>query len=379
MLNTINSKIMAFRPCFSREAAFGWFAIVVFSFMVRDDGLGVSSIIRDLMLPASHYLSLIHFFHADSWSLDCIRRRWCELVAGNENLMKCNGRAVLIGDGVKQPKEGLRMPGVIRLVQESGTVSKLEYIFGHMFGAVGVVLQGEGFKKFCLPLYITIQQGLWFMHLWNGMDKEPPGSHVEQVIDCAGKASAVIGKCYLVLDRYFLTVKALLRRELYKTQNGHLLLEFVTRAKSNCRAYEQPDTEAGKRGRKPKKGAAVRLSDLFKTERFQHATVLMYGRMEDVEYCHRVLLWGKGLYMPLLFVLVKWNGQMAIYVSTDLELDPIKVIELYAVRFSIEETFRELKQRLFGFAYHFWCKSLPKLNRFAKAGDISNMHEVNSY
>jgi IS4 transposase len=70
---------------------------------------------------------------------------------------------------------------------------------------------------------------------------------------------------------------------------------------------------------------------------------------------------------------------MAIYVSTDLELDPIKVIELYAVRFSIEETFRELKQRLFGFAYHFWCKSLPKLNRFAKAGDISNMHEVNSY
>ena len=184
MLNTINSKIMAFRPCFSREAAFGWFVIVVFSFMVRDDGLGVSSIVRDLMLPASHYLSLIHFFHADSWSLDCIRRRWCELVAGNENLMKCNGRAVLIGDGVKQSKEGLRMPGVVRLVQESGTVSKLEYIFGHMFGAVGVVLQGEGFKKFCLPLYITIQQGLWFMHLWNGMDKEPPGSHVEQVIDC---------------------------------------------------------------------------------------------------------------------------------------------------------------------------------------------------
>ena len=45
----------------------------------------------------------------------------------------------------------------------------------------------------------------------------------------------------------------------------------------------------------------------------------MYGRMEEVEYCHRVLLWDKGLYMPLLFVLVKWNGRTAIYVSTDLE------------------------------------------------------------
>ena len=376
MMDTIDSILLAFRPCFTREAAFSWFLIVVFSFMLRTDSLGVSSVIRDLLLPASCYLPLLHFFRANSWSLDVIREKWCEIVANRANLMRCNGKAILVGDGVKQSKEGLRMPGVTKLAQESGTVSKPDYIFGHMFGSVGVILQGEGLKKFCLPLFITIQQGLWFLHLWNGMDKEPPGSHVEQVIDCAGRAARVIGTSYLVLDRYFTTVKALLRLERFKDEHGSLLLRIVTRAKSNFVAYEQPVVVEGKRGRKPRKGAAVHLKDLFDTELFQRGQAMMYGRMEEVEYCHKILLWGKNIYQPLLFVLVKWKGQTAIYVCTDLELDPIKVIELYAVRFSIEETFREFKQRLFGFAYHFWCKHLPKLNRFAKTGEPSSLQKV---
>ena len=51
-----------------------------------------------------------------------------------------NGRAVLVGDGVKVSKEARYMPGVKKMVQESEDSSKGEFIFGHMFGALGVLL-----------------------------------------------------------------------------------------------------------------------------------------------------------------------------------------------------------------------------------------------
>jgi len=39
---------------------------------------------------------------------------------------------------------------------------------------------------------------------------------------------------------------------------------------------------------------------------------------------------------------------------------------LYSYRFGIESCFRELKQQLGGFGYHFWTRAMPKLNHFKK-------------
>ncbi|WP_238403771.1 hypothetical protein [Paenibacillus paridis] len=72
------------------------------------------------------------------------------------SLLYINETAVLIGDGMKQTKEARRMPGVKKLHQESENFSKAEYIFGHLFGAVGI-LMGTPQKWFCLPLFINLQ------------------------------------------------------------------------------------------------------------------------------------------------------------------------------------------------------------------------------
>ncbi len=58
---------------------------------------------------------------------------------------------ILIGDGVKQSKEAPKMPGVKRLHQGSENSSKAEYIFGHLFSAIGVLV-GNHKKFFCIPL-----------------------------------------------------------------------------------------------------------------------------------------------------------------------------------------------------------------------------------
>lgn len=50
------------------------------------------------------------------------------------------GMVVLVGDGMKQAKEARRMPGVKKLHQESENSSKADYIFGHLFGAVGILM-----------------------------------------------------------------------------------------------------------------------------------------------------------------------------------------------------------------------------------------------
>jgi hypothetical protein len=144
-------------------------------------------------------------------------------------------------------------------------------------------------------------------------------------------------------------------------------------------AYEKPTRNPG-RGRPKKKGDAVRLKELFcsQASRFMQAKVFMYGEMTDVRYLSLDLLWGKGLYQELRFVLVEYGDTQSILASNDVALSPEQIIRLYSYRFKIENCFqrrtgkagsgREMKQVVSGFAYRFWSKSMPKLKRYAAAG-----------
>ena len=90
-----------------------------------------------------------------------------------------------------------------------------------------------------------------------------------------------------------------------------------------------------------KKGDTVCLGGLFRNEDlFKSAAVTMYGESTKVQYLYRNLLWGQKLYKKLRFVLVRYKGTQSILVSTDLKLDPVTIIALYASRFG------ELKQQI---------------------------------
>ena len=140
MWEYVNSVLMPFRVCFSRKATFYCFVIIVVGFMLRSDNAGITSIIRTLALMPVKYEGLIHFFHSSAWSLLTLKEQWIRSVKTSGTLFTENGMPILIGDGVKQSKEGKKMPGVKRLHQESENSGKAEYIFGHMFGAIGVLV-----------------------------------------------------------------------------------------------------------------------------------------------------------------------------------------------------------------------------------------------
>lgn len=319
---------------------------------------------------------MIHFFRASSWSLESIRQRWFEAVKVYSPLYHEGEFHVLIGDGVKQSKEGRRIPGVKKLYQESENSAKSQYIHGHMFGGLGV-LAVDIRNWACIPLSIRLHDGLQVARDW-AKSSVSSASHIIQMIEDAYLAAKTFGDSLLLLDRYFLSVPGLIRsKEL--NQEGPVQMEIVTKAKRSCKAFEEPEPKKpGTKGRPAKKGKTVHLMELFDTcsSEFLQTEAVLYGKKTPIRYYSRDLLWGQKLYQKLRFILVEYQGTKSILVSTSLKLEPLSVIRLYSYRFRIECTFKELKQQTGAFCYHFWSKHMPKLNYYRKQDEAEPLEKV---
>ena len=371
MLKFIENILSAFRSCFSRTRTYEWFLVIVSALLVRCDSLGVTSLIRALSLDHRLYETLLHFFRSSAYKTAELKSRWHEIVHRNAPLIRIGGRPLLLGDGCKVSKESRRMPGVKKLCQESEDSSKPQFIHGHMFGGIGAAI-GNHLNSFCLPMDLTIQDGLKETASWIGGNLSASLSHVVQMVRNGHAIAQTFSEnVYLALDRYFLTVPLLMElKELNKS--AAYRLDVITRAKANCIAYAKPEKKPEPhRGRPRKKGKSIKVMDLFESRRhdFIAATVFMYGREQKVEYLSLNLLWGIKLYQELQFVLVKYDNVTTILATTDLNLAPTLVIEAYAHRFKIECMFREIKQQIHGFSYHFWNSKIPKLNKYKKKSD----------
>ncbi len=139
MIKEISRILSGFRPCFTRTAAFNWFVIVVYGFIVRIDVCGASSFIRWLGIKPKLYTAMLSFFRASSWNLHDILQRWVQIVLQRCPLPTIDDRLLLAGDGIKISKEAKKMPAVKRLHQESDNSGKAPYIYGHHWGVIGIL------------------------------------------------------------------------------------------------------------------------------------------------------------------------------------------------------------------------------------------------
>ena len=126
------NAILLLRPAFSRLRTFMWFVTAVAGLTVRVELLGVTSIVRALNLRPSLYTKLLDHFHSSGIELDRLSALWARAVLGLfPSPVRINGRLVLVGDGIKAPKRGRKMPAVKLLHQQSESNTKPEYIMGH--------------------------------------------------------------------------------------------------------------------------------------------------------------------------------------------------------------------------------------------------------
>ncbi len=176
--------------------------------------LGVTSLVRALKLDARFYNKLVDHFHSPAVQLDRLAALWTQTVLRLfPQLLRINGRCVVVGDGIKVLKRGRKMPGVKLLHQQSESNTKPEYIMGHSSRAVSLLVQAAA-SVFAVPLAIRIHYGRGVVQ------SRPPHLARQNARSFPGVVST---RTALLLRRRRLLCRAQDRRRLARTEQppGH--------------------------------------------------------------------------------------------------------------------------------------------------------------
>ena len=327
-----------------------WFATIVAGITVRVDTLGVTSIVRALDLRPKLYHRLLAHFHSTGVKLDRLAALWTQVVLRLfSSPVRVNGRLVLVGDGIKAPKRGRKMPAVKLLHQQSESNTKPEYIMGHSMQAVGLLVHAAQ-SVFSVPLAARIHEGL----VWSNRDRRTLLDKMLGLLDIL----ALKAPFYFVADAYYAAgkmVSGLLK------QGNHL----VTRVKSNAVAYAPaPRKKACRtRGRPKTYGKKIKLKSLLANAKsMQQVASPVYGE-RNVTLRYRVcdLLWRPAGRLVRFVVVVHPTRGACILMCTDTSLSAIDIVHLYGLRFKIEHSFKQATRQIGSFAYHFWMKDMIPL------------------
>ena len=344
--------IWKLRPACSRLRSFLWFATCVAGITIRTDLLGVTSIVRALGLKEKCYDRLLDALHSRAITLEKMTQLWAKIVlCFFPGILRVNGRIVLVGDGIKIPKEGKKMPAVKFLHQQSESNTKPEYIMGHSFQAIALLVSACK-SVFAVPLASRIHEGLVFSN-------RDPRTLLDKMVGLL--SSLVISvPFYFVADAYFASRKVILG---VFAQGNHL----VTQVRRNAVAYHPAPVPEGpkKKGRPKKYGKKIKLRSLLSEKSsMQTAKSPVYGETNVTIHLRSIdLLWRPVGVLVRFVVVVHPTRGTCILMSTDLSLAPIDIVRLYGLRYKIEVGFKQAVRTIGAYAYHFWMSDMKPLRR----------------
>ena len=342
------NAILLLRPAFSRLRTFMWFVTAVAGLTVRVEL--VTSIVRAVNLRPRLYTKLLDHFHSSGVKLERLSALWAQVVLQLfPGIVRVNNRLVLVGDGIKAPKRGKKMPAVKLLHQQSESNTKPEYIMGHSMQAVGLLVHAAK-SVFSVPLAVRIHEGL----VWSNRDKRSLLDKMLGLLDIL----AIEAPFYFVADAYYAAgkmVSGLLE------QGNHL----VTRVKSNAVAYAPAPPKKGRktRGRPKIYGKKTKLTSLLADiKSMQQVPSPVYGECNvTLRYRVRDLLWRPAGRLVRFVAVIHPTRGACILMCTDTSLSAVDIIRLYGLRFKIEHSFKQATRQIGSFAYHFWMKDMIPL------------------
>jgi hypothetical protein len=354
------------REACSRSQNFLWLASTLAGISTRKDLLGVSSVIRALGFAGRFYDRILDFFHSNGTCPDRLSRQWAKVVVSRiPGIVRVNNMPVLLGDGIKIPKRGRKMPAVKLLHQVSESNTKPEYIMGHSIQVISLLVSAaESF--FAIPLSGRIHEGLVFS---NRDQRTLPTKFIDLISQLG------IGEpFYLVADAYYACRSVALS---LVNQGCHL----ISRTRKNSVAFEPIDAPKKRtRGRPKVYGKKIKLFCLFDNAKLEwkSAESPVYGEKGVIlRYLCVDLIW-RPIRRLARFVLVDHPSRgRCIFISTDLSIDPIVVIRLYGLRYKIELSFKQAVRTLGVYVYHFWMRGMEKIKYHS--GDQHLHHQTDKY
>jgi hypothetical protein len=349
------SAVWQLRSACSRLRTFLWLSVCLAGMCIRPDLFGVTSIVRAFGLKEYCYDRILDFFHSTSLNIHRLSRSWITTVLHIfPGILKVNGRLLIVGDGIKVPKTGKKMPGVKLLHQESESNTKPQYIMGHSCQAVAVLV-GALQSVFAVPLASRIHEGIVF----SNRDKATLLDKMILLVDSLG-----LPEFYFIADAYYSARKIMAS---LLARGNHL----TSQVRMNAVAYLPADIPSGKRkkGRPKRYGKKIPLRSLFDNPETMHeAKSPVYGEKDVLLHYRSVdlLLKRIGILVRFVAVIHPIRGR-CILLCTDLSLSPMEIIYLYGLRFKIEVSFKQAIRTIGSYAYHFWMKTMTPLRR--SAGD----------
>ena len=284
--------------------------------------------------------------------MDEVCQRWSQWLSTQAQVKRLKSQLVYLGDGIKVGKEGRKMPGVKGLHQESGDVNKAEWIRGHYFSALSLLL-GQGQALFAAPMVLKLHDGIDLV----------AASGLTLVEKMAALCVAYMEKgSYGILDAYYASSKVL---QPFRVHGLHLISRAPISTVGRAAFSVNPSVRGP--GRPRKWGASVKLRELFAPlEDCSAAHVWLYGQKQLVYYQCFQFYWDSADHL-VLFVLTQLpHGKQVIWLSSDISLTGEQVIEAYGWRFKIEVSFRALVNLMGGFSYRFWLRAMPKISSWPK-------------
>jgi hypothetical protein len=343
------------RPACARVATFAWMMLALVGMCARPDLAGVTSFVRAGWLREFCYLRLLHLFHSSAVKLDVLTQLWTKLVLVLFTPLTVDGFRVCVGDGIKIPKEGKKMPAVKCLHNESESNSKAEYIMGHHFQVLSILVTGLKNAVFAVPLISRISEGVVF----SNRDKRTLLDKF--VIMFSSLWPQLTGPLLLIVDAYYASKKVITPL----LMAGHHL---VTRVRSNAVAFHSaPKPTKPKRGRPKVYGKKVKLRSLFNTkDKFVSVPSPVYNeRNVALQYRCVDLLWRPiGTVVRFVLVIHPTRGRI-ILLCTNISMDALTIIGLYGLRYKIEVSFKQAVHTLGTYAYHFWMMTMTPIQRWS--------------